>query len=273
MTNILVIEDNPTNLDLMTYLLKAFGHETLTAMDGEAGLAAVQREAPDLIVCDVQLPKLDGYGVVAQLKAHPAFRRIPIIAVTALAMIDDRNRMLAAGFDGYIAKPIDPESFVPTLEEFLPAAPARQPIVSTAEWTIANPVRTAPTHTILVVDNSPVNLQLTEVILSQQGWLVLTAQGAQEAAAILHQTQPDLILSDVHMPDIDGFTFLASLRHDEKLRSIPFAFLSSTSRHYSNEVEKAFELGAVQFINRPIEPEELLREVKALLAEGDFRRG
>ncbi|HEY5611929.1 MAG TPA: response regulator, partial [Thermoanaerobaculia bacterium] len=231
------------------------------------------REAPDLIVCDVQLPKLDGYGVVTRLKAHPAFRRIPIIAVTALAMIDDRNRMLAAGFDGYISKPIDPETFVPTIEQLLPAAVTRRVFIpEAAESRMPAPVPTAPTHTILVVDNSPVNLQLTEVTLSQQGWLVLTAPSVREAFAILEQGRPDLILSDVHMPETDGFVFLAALRQDETLRSIPFAFLSSTSAHFSSEKEKAFELGAAGFIHRPIEPEELLREVRALLTEGDAQR-
>src|SRR5262245_54688307 len=101
---ILIIEDNPTNLDLMTYLLTAFGHTALTAADGEEGLEAVRREVPDLIICDVQLPQMDGYEVARWLKSHPQFRAIPLVAVTALAMVGDRDKMLAAGFDGYIAK-------------------------------------------------------------------------------------------------------------------------------------------------------------------------
>ena len=116
---ILVIEDNPTNLDLMGYLLKAFGHTVLTAIDGEEGLEAVRREALDLIICDVQIPKFDGYEVAARLKNHPVFGKIPLIAVTALAMVGDRDKMLTAGFDGYISKPINPETFVREVEAFL----------------------------------------------------------------------------------------------------------------------------------------------------------
>jgi len=116
---ILIIEDNPTNLDLMTYLLNAFGYTTLTAQDGEEGLETVGREVPDLIICDIQLPTMDGREVARRLKSHPQFHRIPLVAVTALAMVGDRARLLAAGFDGYIAKPLSPETFVQEVEKFL----------------------------------------------------------------------------------------------------------------------------------------------------------
>ncbi len=119
MARILVIEDNPTNLELISYLLKAFGHETLAATDGEKGLEVVRREMPDLIICDIQLPNMNGYEVARRLKADPALRAIPLVAVTAMAMVGDRDRVLAAGFDGYIPKPIAPETFVGQVEAFL----------------------------------------------------------------------------------------------------------------------------------------------------------
>src|SRR5918999_3982372 len=118
---ILVVEDNPANLDLMAYLLKAFGYTPLTAQDGEEGLEIARQEEPDLIICDVQLPKLDGYEVARWLKSHPRLRTIPLVAVTALAMVGDRDKVLAAGFDGYIAKPINPQTFVEQVEHFLQA--------------------------------------------------------------------------------------------------------------------------------------------------------
>ncbi|WP_395407006.1 response regulator [Pseudoduganella sp. UC29_106] len=108
---ILIIEDNPTNMELMVYLLRAFGYQPLMAHDGEEGVEAARRERPDLIICDVHLPKLDGYGVVSRLKQDPQLRTIPTLAVTALAMVGDREKLLAAGFDGYIGKPIEPGYF------------------------------------------------------------------------------------------------------------------------------------------------------------------
>src|SRR5713226_9002683 len=154
---ILIIEDNQANLDLMSYLLKAFGHTLLTAADGEAGLDSARRERPDLIICDVQLPGTDGYGVARQLKSEAALRAIPLVAVTALAMVGDRERLLTSGFDGYLAKPIDPERFVQQVDTFLPPGlrSARVPLASFS--TSATPAPEATGHTILVVDNREVN--------------------------------------------------------------------------------------------------------------------
>jgi len=126
---ILVIEDNPANLALMTYLLTAFQHSVVTTCDGVEGLEIAQRELPDLIICDIHLPKIDGYEVARQLKqsASPSLRAIPLVGVTALAMPGDRDKVLAAGFDGYIAKPIEPQTFVQQCEAFILARPRQSP--------------------------------------------------------------------------------------------------------------------------------------------------
>jgi two-component system cell cycle response regulator len=118
---ILIIEDNPANLELMSYLLKAFGHTVSCATDGKAGIEAALGQLPDLILCDVQLPVLDGYEVARQLKAKAQTEGIPLIAATAFAMVGDREKLLAAGFDGYLSKPIEPETFVSQVEALLPA--------------------------------------------------------------------------------------------------------------------------------------------------------
>ena len=117
---ILVIEDNDENLELMTYLLQAFGHTTLTARDGVEGLDLARRQTPDLILCDLQMPRLDGFGVARALRQDAQFARIPLVAVTAFAMRDDRERVLASGFDGYVTKPIVPEEFVGVVIEGAP---------------------------------------------------------------------------------------------------------------------------------------------------------
>ena len=122
MARILVVEDNPANLELMTYLLRAFGHEPLAAADGESGVETALRELPELIVCDLQLPRMDGYALLERLRAAPSLRGVPVVAVAAFAMVGDRDRVLAAGFDGYLTKPIEPETFVKQLEDFLPQA-------------------------------------------------------------------------------------------------------------------------------------------------------
>lgn len=120
MADILVIEDNPANMQLMVYLLNAFGHTPVEAIDGETGLTLAHRQIPELILCDMQLPGIDGYEVARQIKADPGLAAIPLVAVTAYAMVGDRDKVLAAGFNGYIPKPITPELFIGQVEAFLP---------------------------------------------------------------------------------------------------------------------------------------------------------
>jgi two-component system cell cycle response regulator len=125
MARVLVVEDQDENLDLMVYLLTAFGHETLVARDGAEGLAVAAQTRPDLIVMDLQMPVMDGYEAAARLKVDPELARIPLVAVTAYAMVGDQEQILQRGFDGYLTKPIDPEVFVSELERHLiPRTPA-----------------------------------------------------------------------------------------------------------------------------------------------------
>jgi two-component system, cell cycle response regulator DivK len=119
---ILIVEDTPHNLELMTYLLEASGHVVIAAMTGEGGLELARLERPDLIVLDVQLPDIDGYQVLARLRADRDVAVPPVVAVTAYAMVGDRDTALAAGFDGYLSKPIDPVSFARDIDARLPEA-------------------------------------------------------------------------------------------------------------------------------------------------------
>src|SRR5216117_267967 len=160
----------------MTYLLKSFGHVPLTAPDGEEGLAAARREKPDLIVCDIQLPGLDGHAVAREVKAEAALGAIPLVAVTAFAMVGDRDKVLASGFDGYLSKPIDPETFIAHVEAFLrPEQRSSRPALP-GSAAAAAPAK-AKHVTILVVDDRPVNLSLKRSILEPLGYAVLTADG------------------------------------------------------------------------------------------------
>jgi CheY-like chemotaxis protein len=120
--NILVIEDNPANLELVRYLLNHRGHKVLLAVNGQAGLALARQALPALILCDLQMPVLDGYQTLAALRADPNTAAIPVVAVTAFSMPNDRERVITAGFDGYLSKPIEPELFVGQIEAYLPAA-------------------------------------------------------------------------------------------------------------------------------------------------------
>jgi two-component system cell cycle response regulator DivK len=117
---VLIIEDNAGNMILATFLLQSAGHSVLSATDAEAGLTLARDEQPDLILMDIQLPGMDGFQATLLLKRDEATRTIPVIALTALAMKGEEERIRAAGFDGYIAKPMHYQDFLTTIAAKLP---------------------------------------------------------------------------------------------------------------------------------------------------------
>ncbi len=117
---ILIIEDNLNDLELIRYLLKTSGYILIKAEDGVSGLKKASKRLPELILCDIKLPLLDGFQVAAQLKRDKVLCTIPLVAITAFAMLGDKEKILQAGFDGYITKPFMPETFVSKIEGFLP---------------------------------------------------------------------------------------------------------------------------------------------------------
>jgi two-component system, cell cycle response regulator DivK len=119
MVRVLVVEDNAANMTLATFLLESAGYSVLSARDAEAGLTLARTERPALILMDIQLPGMDGLQATALLKADPGTRHIPVIALTALAMKGDEARILAAGCDGYIAKPMRYKDFLTAVADRL----------------------------------------------------------------------------------------------------------------------------------------------------------
>jgi two-component system cell cycle response regulator DivK len=120
-SKILLIEDNEQNRYLVTFLLEMNGHEVLAAPDGPAGIELAIEERPELVLLDIQLPGMDGYAVARVLRESPSLTGTPIVAVTSYAMSGDREKALAAGCDGYLEKPINPETFVSQVEDYLRA--------------------------------------------------------------------------------------------------------------------------------------------------------
>jgi two-component system cell cycle response regulator DivK len=112
MAKILIVEDNPANMKLAVFLVESAGHTVLCAVDAEAGLALARDSLPDLILMDIQLPGIDGLDATGLLKRDDATRAIPVIALTALAMKGDEERIRAAGCDDYIAKPMHYKEFL-----------------------------------------------------------------------------------------------------------------------------------------------------------------
>jgi CheY-like chemotaxis protein len=116
---VLVVEDNEANLALIDYLLRAFGYAPVLANGGRDGIRIAAETRPEIILLDLWMPDMDGYAVARTIRKMPELNETRLVAVTASAMVGDRERIAAAGFDGYIQKPIDPETFIASFERFL----------------------------------------------------------------------------------------------------------------------------------------------------------
>ncbi|SFM49429.1 response regulator [Methylobacterium pseudosasicola] len=122
MKRILIVEDTEDNRRILRDLLTAAGYGIVEATNGRCGVEAAQAEQPDLILMDIQLPIMDGYEAARRLKADPATRHIPVVAVTSYALSGDEDRALAAGCDGYVAKPFSPRKILSLVRQMLPEA-------------------------------------------------------------------------------------------------------------------------------------------------------
>ena len=116
---ILMIEDNEQNRYLATFLLERQGHRVVSACDGPEGIERAKSLLPDIILLDIQLPGMDGYATARELRRIGSIEKTPIVAVTSYAMLGDREKSIAAGCDGYIEKPINPETFVAEIRRYL----------------------------------------------------------------------------------------------------------------------------------------------------------
>ena len=266
---ILVVEDTSYSLQLMNYLLTAHGHTVLEAVTGEQAIEMAVATAPDLVVMDIQLPGIDGFETMVAVRSALGREAVPVIAVTSFAMVGDRDRALAAGFDHYLTKPIDPESFADEINDLLPA-PLRG--VRRAEPAAERPAATAPVPgttgsfgaDILVLDDSSINQTLLRSILEPHGYRVRTASTVDDAIAAVDALSPDLVLADVHVGCQSGLELLSHLRAVPVLNAVPLLFLSATA----DWQDPILADGRVPILLRPIEPTVLLDEVEALLHAG-----
>jgi two-component system cell cycle response regulator len=265
---LLVVEDTPHTLELMTYLLSARGHNVVSAADGPAAMALVRAEPPDLVVLDIQLAgSFDGFETMRRIRSLPGLRWVPMLAVTAFAMVGDREHALRAGFDGYLTKPIDPFTFGEQVEAFLPEALRGHPPVLPLRRSggvaavAAQPARGS--LTVMVVDDLPTNIELARSILEPSGYRVSSAATADEALASIRSEPPDLVLSDIHLGMDSGIELWRRLHEDPEVAAVPFAFVTATGALLSDLPS------AVEVIRRPVEPRQLLARVRALIATGE----
>ena len=199
---VLVIDDDPDFRDLVTRFLGKEGFRVVSASDGDEGLMRARQLRPDLITLDVLMPGLDGWSLLAALKAEPALADIPVIMLT---IADDRNKGFALGASEYLTKPLDRGRLAAILQKY-----RGRGLCCSA----------------LVVEDDEVTRRVLRETLEREGWDVAEAADGRAALAAVAGRRPDLILLDLLMPEMDGFEFLEELRKEEANRSIPIVVIT-----------------------------------------------
>jgi len=263
MARVLVVEDDANNLDVAQRIIRASGHEALGAADGIAGLELARVEHPDAILVDLLLPRMDGWSLTRSLRSESWASKIPIIAVSALALPSERARAIEAGCDDFVSKPFAPAELRAILLRYFPAGP----VPATASREGAGPARpkppTAVLGRVLIVDDEVANVELLARRLEAIGCQTETTSSGETAIALARTEQPDLILLDVMMPGIDGWETCRRLKAQAETSGIPVIFV--TARDRSEDVSKGFEAGGVDYIAKPIEPMELAARVRSAI--------
>ena len=263
MARILIIEDEANNLDVARRIVAGAGHEALSATDGQSGLDLATQEHPDAVLVDLLLPKLDGWAITRALRAQPWAAKIPIIAVSALAMQKDRDRASEAGCDAFITKPYAPAELREVLNRYFTDATAPKRPARPAELPASGVAAADRLGRVLVVDDEPANVELIVRRLVGNGYETFTADNGHDAIAVAIKEQPDLILMDVMMPGLDGWQATRLLKSDPKTVNIPVLFV--TARDRPEDVARGFEVGGSMYIHKPVEPIELFARVRTAI--------
>src|SRR5213593_1948931 len=194
---VLIIDDDPTVHDLMQRFLRKEGLRMAAAASGAEGLRLARELRPAAITLDVMMPGMDGWAVLTALKADPLLADIPVIMLT---IVDDKNLGYALGAVDYLTKPIDWDRFAAILQKYRCVHPP---------------------CTVLVVEDDADTRDMLRRMLTREGWAVSEATNGRVALERVAASQPELILLDLMMPEMDGFAFIEALRQHDAWRSIP----------------------------------------------------
>jgi two-component system cell cycle response regulator len=251
-TRILVVDDNPANLKLIGRVLQFEGYRVIEALSAEDAIWRIHELPPDLILMDIQLGGMDGLALTRKLRADPATRTIPVIALTAYAMKGDEQRALDAGCDGYLTKPIDTRTISAQIKAFL-SAPGPQ-------------VETQPQHSlkILVVEDFPPDLKLAAAVLTSAGHRVIQADSGEKALVAIRELLPELILLDLKLPDMSGIALIRQLRQNSATRDVPIVAVTSYSADWT--AREAREAGCTAYFDKPLDIKLLLDEIADIAA-------
>src|SRR3954470_20806747 len=212
---IMVVDDNAATRRMVRNALIRNGHKVIEAADGRTALELMRTERPRVVLQDLALPDTDGYKLVGELRRLAHGNDVSILAFSGFVSDLDEARISKVGFDDIIAKPIAPSRLVPLIEAHLPVtAPA------TAQFGAG--------RRVVIADDDPMQLKLATFRLSRLGFDVEPAPDGKAALEAVRRLMPDIVVSDVMMPELDGFGLAMAVRQDPRLRQVPVLLVTSS---------------------------------------------
>jgi len=269
---ILVVDDEPQNLDLLEAMLTSSGYGVLLASGGEEGLRLAREQKPDLMILDLMMPGLSGFEVCARVKTDPQTGGIPVLFVTALSQISDKERALAAGGDDFLTKPFQRAELLTRVEALMRVRHLNRDLdralaylheleVTRHAQQPRKPEASAPraegAGTLLVVDDELLARQLFADVLRDAGYITHEAENGEQALEIARKETIDVVLLDIMMPGLSGLEVLAKL--GEVAPDSPVIIV--TANPSSDNAIAALRLGAFDFIVKGFKNEVMLTTV------------
>ena len=237
---ILVVDDEPDVAQLARVYLEKRGYQVIVATSGREALDKTRQEHPDLITLDILLPDMDGFVVLEHLKAEPDTASIPVLMLT---IVQDRDKAIKLGALEYLNKPIDEAQLLNCV---------RQILTENAK------------EKVLIADDDPDFLKLLDTTLRQKGYETILCSNGADTVAQASKKRPSLILLDIKMPVIDGYTVLQILKANEETRDIPVVVMTGVESEMKEGGGKVLALGASQFLTKPFSLDYLVREIQKL---------
>jgi two-component system cell cycle response regulator len=252
---ILTVDDDKVTRLVVSTAFRPFACKVVEAADGVEGLAVADREHPDLIVLDNDMPVMDGAQMLTRLKANPRLRTIPVLMLTADSRRDSVVRILKLGVRDFLVKPFTREQIVQRVSRILD--------LKTRHASAPRPKRSDEPLEILVVDDKPAIIELIQKALAATPWQVRGVTQSDQAVEACNRALPDLILVSLSLPDGSGFSLFQTLRATTRTKGVPVLALSVKAA--TQEQELAQLLGFNGLVTKPIEPAGLrLKIIRAL---------
>lgn len=253
---VIVVEDEETIGNIMKFKLERAGYDAVLARDGGEGLELIHTRKPDLVLLDLVLPTMSGFEILEHLVKEKLLPGLPVIVISNSGQPVEIERILSFGIRDYLIKVnFSPHEVLNKVEQVLAEEDEKKPFVG--------PENAGSRKTILLIEDDFMLVDLLEKKLSQS-FNLCKAPNVKEAQRILDSHIVDFILLDIVLPDIDGFTYLAELKANEKYKDIPVVIISNLGQ--KEEVEKGLRLGALDYVVKAnVLPQQILDRVNQIL--------